>query len=342
MKKLFISMLGLVCSLSLMATQTAYVQIDIVGTTYPAYSTNSLYLTEDSERNASYESGYDSQDMGTLSNDYSVLIYGFVGSTKCSSVATDDLTGLEIGFTTNNVDTEYKLQFFDFDGQEFILYDRLLHTSTVINASTPDYPFTAAAGRVEVNDRFVIGVPAAYTVTPKGSGYASFSATEATVIPAGVTVYKAEYDGVSVLTLTAIADYIPANTGVIVAGTADLDYSFAVVTDPAAVMPDMSGNNLKPSTAFDGTGEIYCLRHVGSESAFYQYTGATMPANKAFLKLVGGAAAAPKRITMRFNGATAIDNVEAESVKAEKFVENGQILIRRGNEVFNLQGQQLR
>ena len=44
---------------------------------------------------------------------------------------------------------------------------------------------------------------------------------------------------------------------------------------------------------------------------------------------------------MVINGTTAVDNVEAETVKAEKFVEDGQVYIRRGNEVYNLQGQKV-
>jgi len=342
MKKLLFSVIAVAISMASMATETAFVRVSFSSVAHATDGSCEIKLVENDARTSAYESGYDAKSMATLSNDYSVLFYGFVGSEKCSDIATNDLTGLALGFTTNNVDTEYKLSFRLFSGNEFYIYDRVKHQAILVNASTPDYTFEAAAGRVEVNDRFVIGVPAAYTVTPKGSGYASFSATEATVIPGGVTVYKAEYDGVSVLTLTAIDDYIPANTGVIVAGTADVDYNFAVVTDPAAVMPDMSGNNLKPSTAFDGTGEIYCLRHVGSESAFYQYTGATMPANKAFLKLVGGAAAAPKRISMHINGEQGIENTQIEVVEIEKFIENGQVFIKRGEAVYNLQGQMVK
>ena len=143
MKKLFISMFALVSSLSMMATQNAYVQIKLVGTSYPTYSTSKLNLTEDTERNASYESGYDSQSAGTLSNDYSVLIYGFVGSQKCSSVATNNLNGLAIGFVTNNVDDTYRLKFVDFEGTPFYLYDRVAHKSILINSTTADYEFTA-------------------------------------------------------------------------------------------------------------------------------------------------------------------------------------------------------
>ena len=272
MKKLFISMFALVSSLSMMATQNAYVQIKLVGTSYPTYSTSKLNLTEDTERNASYESGYDSQSAGTLSNDYSVLIYGYVGSQKCSSVSTNDLTGLEIGFTTNNVDDTYKLKFVDFEGTPFYLYDRLLHKSTLINGSTPDYEFSAPMGQVEVNGRFVIGVPAAYDVTLNAYGYLSFSAIESVSVPDGVDAYQAKYVAMNEeVLLTKINEkIIPANTGVILYGAASANHSLAVLNNGATALPEISLNDLKPSTAWAGaTSNAFVLKG----DALYEYVG---------------------------------------------------------------------
>jgi hypothetical protein len=72
------------------------------------------------------------------------------------------------------------------------------------------------------------------------------------------------------------------------------------------------------------------LKYVGTEP---------LAANKAYIQL-GSGSGAPQRIRMVVNHATGVENVEAE-VKAEKFIENGQIFIRRGNEVYNLQGQKI-
>jgi hypothetical protein len=70
--------------------------------------------------------------------------------------------------------------------------------------------------------------------------------------------------------------------------------------------------------------------------ALYQYTGTEMPANKAYIQIAGSSA--PQRIRMVINGAQGVENVEA-TVKAEKFYENGQLFIRRGEHVYDLQGQ---
>lgn len=445
-------MLALICSLTMMATQTAYVQIKLVGTSYPTFSTSNLYLTEDTERNATYESGYDSYCEGSLSNSYSVLLYAFVGSDKCSSVATNDLSGLRIGFTTNNVDTEYKLQFSDFDGTEFYLYDRVLHKMTLINSTTPDYSFTAASGQIEVNDRFVINTVAvigtesawweseynsiltiaangetatgiitfpagkvgewynfkvvgrtaanwysngaeftstnnsqqvnatesdnmyfeiaeegeytftwtfatntleitfpavapALSVTTNDYGFCSFASSENVEFAAGIEAYKGEYNaGTNELTLTSIGQIVPAGTGVILYSTStNTVFNYTTGADASGVTVG-TNNFVGVTTAADPAGiratgkEIYCL----NGNALKQYVGDdNIPAGKAYLPISvgGGSNNAPKHIVMRFNGTTAVDNVEAESVKAEKFVEDGQVYIRRGNEVFNLQGQ---
>ena len=61
-----------------------------------------------------------------------------------------------------------------------------------------------------------------------------------------------------------------------------------------------------------------------------------MPANKAYLQI--GGSAAPARIAFRFNGEQGIEETEM-SVKAVKFIENGQIFIKRGEAIYNIQGQ---
>ena len=51
-----------------------------------------------------------------------------------------------------------------------------------------------------------------------------------------------------------------------------------------------------------------------------------------------GTSYAPKRISMHFDAATGVENVET-AAPIEKFMQEGQVLIRRGENVYNLQGQ---
>lgn len=331
MKKVFISFLAAAMTLSAFAAETARVTVRLTSTN-ATYGNDELELKENSDRTASYESGYDAEKMMSQANKHSVLLYAFVGDQACSTVATDNLDGTVIGFTTNKYDTDYKLVFSNVSGRELKLYDRVLNVETVITNSL-EYSFTATAGRVAVNDRFFINLDAsdfAYSLTTNEYGWASYSNDVEDVvatIPTGLKIYKGAING-DVLDLTVV-DHVAANQGVIVKGAPNTEYFFAA----GAGTSDFADNDLKPASAWAShTGTIFCLKG----DALYEYVGSDMPANKAYLEISGSSA--PKRISLRFNEEQGIEDVKAD-VKAEKFVENGQIFIRRGNEVFNLQGQ---
>ena len=329
MKKLFIALVAVAFSLSAMAASTAAARIKLVGSN-TTYAVSTLFLNEDDARNSSYESGYDAESMMSQSNPFSVLIYAYVGEHPCEYVATDDLDGQEISFTTNMLDADYTLQFSNVSGRELKLYDRVTKTTTIITEGE-SYAFSVEAaqvGQVEVNNRFVLGLPS-YSVTMNAYGWASFSSADDLAIPAGLTAYRGAYAG-EVLNLNEVDD-IKANEGVILYGTAGQTYELELGNGSS----DFAGNNLKPASAWENhSGTVYVLH----DEALYQYTGSDFPANKAYLE-IPVSAGAPRRISFRFNGTTALENAEMNEAKAVKFVENGQVFIRRGNEVFNLQGQ---
>jgi hypothetical protein len=196
------------------------------------------------------------------------------------------------------------------------------------------YNFTIDAGLVNqvISNRFIINYTP-YEVTTNAYGLATFSAPEAVQIPSGLTGWIATGIAGEYLSLLEInaEQQTPANTGVILYGAANTDYQLPVIPSAA----DLSGANLlRAATVWPAAQGIVYILH-GSE--LWEYTGSDFPANKAYLQLPGSNNA-PKRISLRFGQTTALDNIEA-GAPAEKFMENGQIFIRRGNEVFNLQGQ---
>ncbi len=216
------------------------------------------------------------------------------------------------------------------------IYDK--EAGANIDKSQP-YNFTIEDAQKNsiIADRFIINyvapAPTGYTVTPNAEGYATFSAAEATVIPSGVTaVYRGVISG-DELQLSAITGFVPANTGVIVEGVAGTDYNFAIASTSVPALSE--ANDLRPTSDYDTSMKnVFVLKG----DAFLEYIGTTaLKANKAFIQLPAQNGA-PKRIRMVVNHATGVENAAVE-VKAEKFVENGQVLIRRGNEVYNLQGQ---
>ena len=182
-------------------------------------------------------------------------------------------------------------------------------------------------------------------VTINSYGWSTFSADEDRRLPDGLTAYKALYTpGDDAIELVQLNGNIPANTGVILAGETNGAFTLGGnnVTDLA---DNLEGNKLVrwDAYSFAETQNIYVL--VGYE--LYKYMGATMKKNKAYLDLGTDQSpyGAPARVRMviaeteEVEQTEAVERVEAASVKAVKFVENGEILIRRGENVYNLQGQ---
>ena len=223
---------------------------------------------------------------------------------------------------------------------EIKLFDNgaLVLTVTKGGVETDSYEFTVETNTTIAN-RFVINyVPApayAAEVTTNAYGLATFSYNQdLEAVENDVKLYKGDLDGYE-LALDPV-DYVKADEGVIVYGAPNTTYHFAAGTGTS----DFTGNELLASTAWqyphDGK-DIYVL----SNNLLYLYEGETMKENKAFLRLTH-LSGAPRRITMRFNGTQDVENAEVEDAKAVKFVENGQVFIRRGEAVYNLQGQMVK
>ena len=181
-------------------------------------------------------------------------------------------------------------------------------------------------------------------------GWATFAAPIKLAVPAGLTAYKASYENTGteeILNLDPIS-VIPANEGVILKGTAGENYIFA---PSDAADPDMSGNVLvgcvtrTDVSAERATKDIFCMRYSGSYdfTGFFLYEGQYVPAGKAYLALpkLSQPSSAPRHVRFVINdtqNATGVENNGTQAVEAVKFIENGQLFIRRGEAVYNVQG----
>ena len=193
------------------------------------------------------------------------------------------------------------------------------------------------------------------TTTPnnggESGGWATFSSPVKVKAPDEVTVYTAEYSKTAteeILTLTSVGagSVIPANEGVLLRGVAETTYIFPT-TDAAD--PDMSDNELvgcpvrTDITSVLATNDVFCLRYseAYAMTGFFLYTGQYVPAGKAYLalpKVQQGAGAPERRLRFVIDETTSIIGAEAENAKITKFVENGQLFIRRGDTVYTIQG----
>lgn len=345
MKKLFISLMAVLFSAYVVAADSAIARITITGTT--SGGSAQITLIENPSYSAGYDNGYDAPCNINLAEDLpkTLHIYSYIGANKYSTIATNNLDGLHVDFITNLLDDEYTMTFEVFTlapGRTLDIYDLDENQRTDIDPSE-SYTFNATSGHNEITDRFVINyvAPSPYSVTTNAYGFCSFASASAVTLPAGLKAYKGDFniDDYSIA-LSYIGQVVPANEGVILWNPNESAETFYYTVGGSA--PAVSGNDFVGAVVAKPVNEIvaaaiYCLH--GNE--LQKYIGTEdIPAGKAYLPIPSGSAA-PQRVRMVFHETEqteAVSNVEA-TVKAVKFVENGQIYIRRGNEVFNLQGQ---
>ncbi len=298
-----------------------------------------LYLIESPSFTDDFENSYD-EVKGFIGN--SIYVYGTTAYGSQSMVCTNSLQGAYIGYRATAAGsatiTFSNLQSDLSDVTTYYFLDTQTGSATPISTSA-SYNFSAEAG--DYPNRFMIVEPV--KVTTNEDGWASFANKVALAPLGGLKAYYAEYDAANTAVDLHETDMIPAAEGVFLYGNALTEYS--LTPNVSGLSASAEQNDLVGCVSYtDVSGvsdAIYCLRNVSGATALYEYTGANIPAGKAYLPVtVGGANPAPKHITLRFSETQAINNVEAE-VKAEKFVQDGEIFIRRGNEVFNLQGQKV-
>lgn len=205
------------------------------------------------------------------------------------------------------------------------------------SATVPEVTPTAIQNQNTIS---VIKVTAGYLVTLNAKGLSTFSHEKKVKLPEGVTAWKATVVENEELEITKVAEknnILPAETGLFLKGTPGESYT--LIFDEGTPVT-VEGNLLKPASAWDADNipeHVYVL--VGDE--LYKYTGTEMKPNKAYLQLDTQATStgAPARIQMVIAETQDVENVEVEAIKAVKFIENGQVLIKRGETIYNVQGQ---
>lgn len=152
---------------------------------------------------------------------------------------------------------------------------------------------------------------------PATSHYASFSASFATAVPEGVSVYKAKAETDKVVLTKVDTEVIPANTGVILYSETEGEKTFNATTTEATADfsdNDLMATSLKANTTVPTEGNYYAL--FANKAAFGQLTnGMTISDNKAYLKGVEATEGnEAKTLNIVLGGETnAINNVKANA-----------------------------
>ena len=204
------------------------------------------------------------------------------------------------------------------------------NTASTWTGSAQSVTFTRGSGNPGYYTITITYVATTVPIVISSAGWATFSSTNEVEIPAGVTAYYAQKKDASTVTLKEIeGGYIPANTGVVVAG-AEGTYT-ANVTSTGATL---GGTNLlKPWTTggvpSEEPGTYYTLAVDGSNNPVFKLSsGGTLAAGKAYLVLTGGGA---RELTVDFGGETTGVNEELRMKNEES----------SAAPVYNLNGQRV-
>jgi len=167
------------------------------------------------------------------------------------------------------------------------------------------------------------------------NGYATFASSEpldlrSTILPEGLTAYKAAVSGTTV-TFIALDQTVPANTGVLLQGTASETYNIPVASSGTAVEGNAFLVN-DAGTTFTGDADYYYFGLIKNSLTFgvFDPSSVAIPANKAYLKVLKSSIdESPSRaLTVKFGDeATGINAIKSEEMK--------------DNSVYNLSGQRV-
>ena len=184
------------------------------------------------------------------------------------------------------------------------------------------------------------------------SEYATFYGTEAFTVP-GATVYKAALNQEGdALVLTALEGVIPANSAVILKGTAEGTAAISYSNETPTA--NMEGNILEgtpervttESLKEEETNTLYAFNK--NASVFMPYTGEYFPAGKAFFQTATSPQQAPSaiRIEQENHTATDVQTVEGQKSKVkdrgEKFIRDGVLYILYDGLLYDALGRKIK
>lgn len=317
------------------------------------YTDEEIRLVEDASFSAAYDYGMDAPKYYDATGN--AVMYVLSGLSECpqaNKFATDNLDGTKLGFVANSSVAAHKITFTSVMGSaQYYLIDNYLGTSTPIVTSL-EYPFEATTGAT-IDNRFeiralneVTGMTLTAHEDPDVAGdfYCTFFHSGRDFkLPAGTEAYVATVT-TEALNLVKVANggqVVPKNVAYILkanSNTIELANADAAAVAISAAN-DLLGKDYEDAVpahcyVFSGHSTDNSIQGVG----FYEYEGAKLGANKAYVILNTGSNPAPRRLPFVFAGTTAIDNTNAE-FKSIKTIENGALIIEKNGVRYNAMGQ---
>ena len=185
-------------------------------------------------------------------------------------------------------------------------------------------------------------LPTTVSATLGTNGYATFASPYALDLT-GVDAYKAAVDGTTVK-FTALSQTVPANTGVLLKGTAGAKVDIPVVAEGTTVTDNAFLVNETGKT-FTGDDNYYYFGMKAGSLTFGLFNPATVaiPSNKAYLKVLKSSLENPARLTVVFDDeATGIKAVDNSQSKADGYYNlNGQRIGKPSKGLYIVNGKKV-
>lgn len=172
--------------------------------------------------------------------------------------------------------------------------------------------YFSVPGLKNIDEISAVSVPA----TLGTNGYTTFASPlpldlTAANLPTGVSAYKASVEGTTV-TFTEIDQTVPANTGILLKGTANETVAIPVAASGTAVANNAFEVNTA-GTTFDGDDDYYYfgLKKNTLTFALFEPSTVAIPANKAYLMVLKSSIpASAKSLNVVFDETTGISTLE--------------------------------
>lgn len=190
-------------------------------------------------------------------------------------------------------------------------------------------------------------------ITIPASGYATYyNATIPYELPAGLTGYI-YHNGESEPVFSKAYDpnaIVPQDEALVLGGAPGTYTLHPLATDERdVVIPSKTADNLLHGTAtrtltasLKGEHTFFMALNM-NVGEFWQYTGEYFPASRAYLLIDHDSDTDILRIPVRIDETETATDLEAvETDKAVKYIENGQLLIRKNGRVYNAMGQMVK
>lgn len=200
-----------------------------------------------------------------------------------------------------------------------------------------DYTFTYDYTNRKVTVTYPALVAETFTAHLNKDGFASIYMPYDFTLPVGVEAYKGALEGEAIVLTKVEQEVLPKETGLIL-------YSASLKNQDITLTESFEEATTISDNAFTGTltdvqeSDFYALVQANNTTFFYHVaTETTIPANRAYLKVVGGSGA-PLRIRFATEVTTGIDDNDNVNDN-RKIMQNGQIMIIRGDKMYNIVGQ---